>query len=255
VTFYNLSPTPASTSTASKTNSFPTTPPNHRQVQYMRATDKFPFPHNNFTAVVVRFPAACSEPAYRNLVAESKRVLKPAGYLELSILDLDMMNMGNRTRRAIRGLKVKISVAEPEISLAPASDTVLRLVGKRGYHDIKSCRVGVPVASAVSPQKADSRKEGSKNSRTESQEISLADLMKDESSAGDESITKMVAKVGRWWHTQCYEMGVLPHADLSRSVWSDGKVLDECERWGTSFKLLVCYAQKPVVPRRRTASV
>jgi hypothetical protein len=190
-----------------------------------------------------------SDTAYRNIISESKRVLKPGGYLEMAILDLDMMNMGNRARRAVRGLKVKMQVADPSISLASASDTVLRIVGKRGFSDIKSCNVGVPVASTI-PASQTSSKE-----REKKEEMSLADMMKDESRAGDEGITKMVAKVGRWWYTRCYEMSTLPDGDVARSLFNDAHLLGECEKWTSSFKLVVAYAQKPVVGRRRTASV
>ncbi|RDW71057.1 hypothetical protein BP6252_07620 [Coleophoma cylindrospora] len=260
-TFYNLSPTrPISSSQRTSTTSFPLTPDNHRQVQYTNTLDRFPFPRDNFSVVVVRFPTAGSEASYRNIVAESKRVLKPAGYLELSILDLDMMNMGNRARRAVRGLKVKMQVADPRMSLASASDTFLRLIGKRGFHDIKSCKVGVPVASVILASSTTSDKEKGKGKVTaeekqERAEMSLADMMKDDSEAGDEGITRMVAKVGRWWYTRCYEMGVMPDGDFSRSIFNDGPLLRECEKWSTNFKLVVAYAQKPVVPRRRTASV
>jgi hypothetical protein len=206
-----------------------------------------------------------SESSYRNIISESKRVLKPSGYLEMAILDLDMMNMGNRTRRAVRGLKVKMQVADPSISLASASDTVLRIVGKRGFTDVKSCKVGVPVASAIpSPTESEAQLQlqnptmPSSSSSTQPQnqeELSLADMMKDESRAGDEGITKMVAKVGRWWYTRCYESVVLPDNDTSGSLFQDGNLLAECEKWSASFKLVVAYAQKPVVGRRRTASV
>ena len=172
-------------------------------------------------------------------------MLKPGGYLEMAILDLDMMNMGNRARRAVRGLKTQMAAMDPTISLASASDTVLRIVGKRGFSDIKSCNVGVPVASTI-PSAADKG--------TAKDERSLADMMKDESSAGDEGITKMVAKVGRWWYTRCYEMSVAPDGD-SRSIFNDSNLLSECETWNASFKLVVAYAQKPVVGRRRTLSV
>ncbi|RDL41121.1 S-adenosyl-L-methionine-dependent methyltransferase [Venustampulla echinocandica] len=247
-TFYNLSPTrPLSASQRnSNSNSFPLTPRNHRQVQYTSSLHKFPFPSSTFHVVVLRFPAAMSEASYRNIIAESKRVLKPAGYLEMAILDLDLMNMGNRSRRAIRGLKVKTQVADPSISLGSASDTVLKLVGKRGFCDIKTCNVGVPVASTI-PSRGQ-RKE-------KKEEMSLADMMRDESQVGDDGITKMVAKVGRWWYTRCYEMAVLPEGDISASIFNDAHLLSECEKWNSSFKLVVAYAQKPVVGRRRTASV
>ncbi len=204
-----------------------------------------------------------SESSYRSIIAEAKRVLKPGGYLEMAILDLDMMNMGNRTRRAVRGLKVKIQIADPNISLASASDTVLRIVGKRGFNDIKSCNVGVPVASNIPSTSKDTSKLVSANGKGKNhsrelesmEELSLADMMKDESHAGDKSITKMVAKVGRWWYTRCYEMGVIPEGDFAQSIFNDSSLLGECEQWNASFKLVVAYAQKPIVGRRRTASV
>jgi hypothetical protein len=230
----------------------PQAPVNHRQVKYTSTLEKFPFPRDTFTAVVLRFPPASSDAVFRNLIAESKRVLKPAGYLEMSILDLDMMNMGNRARRAVRGLKVKINVADPSTNLASAADTVLRIVGRRGFHDIKSCKVGVPVACIVTANPS-APSDGSMDEMEK--DISLADMMKDDSSVGDAGITKMVARVGRWWYLRCYELAVLPEGDTSRSIFADAAFLRECERWGTSFKLLVCHAQKPVVPRRRTNSM
>lgn len=195
------------------------------------------------------------ESSYRNIIAESKRVLKPAGYLEMAILDLDMMNMGNRARRAVRGLKVQIQVADPSISLGPASDTILRTIGKRGFTDVKSCKVGVPVASTIPSSNSNSGSHKGPLGKVGEGEMSLVDMMKDSSNASDEGITKMVAKVGRWWYTRCYEMAILSDGDLSRSIFNDGQLLGECEKWNASFKLVVAYAQKPVQGRRRTASV
>lgn len=219
-------------------------------MQYNSTLDKFPFHRDTFAAVILHFPPASSDAVFRNLISESKRVLKPAGYLEMRILDLDMMNMGNRTRRAVRSLKVKINVADPSISLASAADTVVRMIGKRGFHDIKKCNVALPVANPVS---AGSKDNG--NGDAEEKDISVAEMMKDESSVGDAGITKMMAKVGRWWYTHCYELAVLSDGDTSKSIFADAALLKECEKWDTSFKLLVCHAQKPVMPRRRTASV
>ncbi|KAE8443795.1 hypothetical protein EG329_001389 [Mollisiaceae sp. DMI_Dod_QoI] len=266
-TFYNLSPKrPLSQSaqpSAEGTPSFPLTPPNHRQVQYLSSLHKFPFPSNTFTVVVYRFPAASSESAYRNIISEAKRVLKPGGYLEMAILDLDMMNMGNRARRAVRGLKVKISVADPSICLGSASDTVLRLVGRRGFEGIKSCMVGVPVASTI-PFPGDPatstpvQQQQDPKTQALKQELSLTDLLHTPTSPStDADITKMVAKVGRWWYTRCYENTVLPETgDTSASIFNDGLLLGECEKWRSSFKLCVGVARKPsLVSRRRGASV
>lgn len=250
-TFYNLSPTrplSASQQPSGGAASFPLTPPNHRQIQYPSPSHKFPFPSSTFHVVVFRFPPALPETSYRNIISESRRVLKPGGYLELSLLDLDMLNMGNRARRAVRKLKMDIQGQDPTISLGSASDTVLRLVGKRGFVDVKSCNVGVPVASAIPSASGSPGKK-------EKEEMSLADMMRDESQASDEGITKMVAKVGRWWYTRCYESAAGDPSTSSGSIFNDETLLGECEKWNASFKLVVAYAQKPVQGRRRTNSV
>jgi hypothetical protein len=87
-------------------------------------------------------------------------------------------------------------------------------------------------------------------------EQSLGDLLSDPSpsASNDESIAKMVARVGRWWYTRCYEIPVLENGSLDRSIWADPKLLRECQKRGTGFRLLVAYAQKPS-EKRRTASV
>ena len=43
--------------------------------------------------------------------------------------------------------------------------------------------------------------------------------------------------------------------DVSRSIWSDEALIRECEKRGTSLRLMVCCAQKPDCPVRRTISV
>ncbi|KFX94007.1 hypothetical protein V490_04566 [Pseudogymnoascus sp. VKM F-3557] len=256
-TFYNLSPTAGRNNGKRMSVSavaLPAPPENHRQVQHMNLMSKFPFIPSTFTVVVLRFPPASPESLMKHLIAESKRVLKPSGYLEMSILDLDMMNMGPKTRRAVRKLKIGISARSPEVNLVSMADTVLRLTSKRGFTDVKSCNVGVPVASVVANTSSDGTPAGSDGGSKK--DVSLADLMKDSSAQGDEGITKMVAKVGRWWFSRCYESDALaPGATNGPSIFADEKIIEEAERWETNFKLLVAYAQKPEVPRRRTASV
>ncbi len=48
---------------------------------------------------------------HRFVLSEAKRVLRPGGYLEFSVLDMDLVNMGNRARRAVRGLKIEAATA------------------------------------------------------------------------------------------------------------------------------------------------
>ena len=254
-TFHNLSPTPTSVPSNNMPSKSAATdlrrPENHRQVQHLSLSVKFPFTPNTFSIVVLRFPTLSSDEQMRHLIAECKRVLKPSGYLEISILDLDMRDMGPKTRRAVRDLKIAVSLRHKEANLQSMSDMMLRLVGKRGFTSIKSCNVGVPVAMAVSSPSSspddgkDVAGEGG-NRKSLKRELSLADLMKDPTAKGDEGITKMVAKVGRWWWSKCYEK------DAQRSTFNDEKVVEEAEMWGTSFKLCVAYAQKGELIRRTT---
>ncbi|KAK1982312.1 hypothetical protein LZ30DRAFT_49103 [Colletotrichum cereale] len=250
-TFFNLSPRAPLPDEHKNSSSFPLSPPNHHQIQYLSHTDKFPFAAESFTSVVYRFPGAAPESHYRNIVSEARRVLKPGGYLELSILDVDLNSMGNRGRRTIRRLKERVHERDPETSIGSTSDLILRLLGRKGFSDVKTCRVGVPVASIVTRSDSDSKKPPLAGSRKSKEARSLAEMMNDNGDSADENITKMVAKVGRWWYTRCYESSA--GTANSKSIWADRALLSECEALRTSFKLMVCYARVP--ERARTASI
>ncbi|KAK8135334.1 hypothetical protein PG984_003274 [Apiospora sp. TS-2023a] len=242
-TFFNLSPR-APISTENRSPTHPASPPNHHQIQYLSNKDKLPFGPDSFTTVVFRFPSAAPESHYRNIISEARRVLKPGGYIELSILDVDLVNMGNRTRRAVRRLKERVHMQHPDYNLSSSADLILRLLAKKGFGEVKTCRVGVPVASAVSSTVAPPAEGGHKRKKTKD-ERSLAEMMNDETEMGDENITKMVAKVGRWWYNRLYESA----AASKNSIWNDKALLAECEEWGTSLKLMVCHAR---IPENRT---
>lgn len=263
-TFFNLSPRAPLPADHQSSTGFPLSPPNHHQIQYTSHMDKFPFGEKSFTSVVYRFPAAAPENHYRNIISEARRVLKPGGYIELAILDVDLNNMGNKGRRTVRRLKERIHANAPDTCLGSAADLILRLLGRKGFVEIKTCRVGVPVASAIARSSAGeaTRKSATgddkgRQPREKKDERTLAEMMNDESAVADESITKMVAKVGRWWYSQCYETGAVASPGLgstNRSMWSDRALLAECEEWGTSLKLMVCHARVPE-SRGRVASI
>jgi hypothetical protein len=255
-------------------------PPNYRRVELPNLAQRFPFPQSYFAAVVVRFPAAMSDAILKTAFAECKRVLVPGGYLELSLLDLDMVNMGSTTRHAVRDLKARMLGADPDVSLKPVSDNIQHMLGQRGFENLNRCVVGVPVAGKVATssgsrssrssresysQKGKDAEQGSGLSSSRSRRsddpyqkrggnFSLSELVADHSATSDEKITRMVAKVGRWWYTRTYEWAVLPGGDLKKSIWSDKKMLHECKVRASGFKLLIAYAQKPVETRRRTLS-
>ncbi|KAF2771042.1 hypothetical protein EJ03DRAFT_342419 [Teratosphaeria nubilosa] len=228
----------------------------------------FPFPKGFFTAVVLRFPVATTDEAYHACICECKRVLRPGGHLEVAVLDLDLVNMGHRARSVVRGLKTRMQANDPSVSLRNMSDFLVRLIGRRGFEGVKRGIVGVPTAGHVS-RGQDARSNSSSQSaeqpcrpslaRVNTQEITFADLLDDarnsqyiSEGANDEGVTRMVAKVGRWWYSTCYET---PSLGSNKSIWQDQELLRECEKQGTSFRLLLCHAQKPQQTRRRTVSV
>ena len=220
--------------------------PNHRQIHHVGIAHPFPFPRGFFAVVVLRFPIASFESAYYNAVSESKRVLRPGGHLELSVLDIDMVNMGNRARRAVRALKTKMQDLDSQVSLSSISDIMQKMLGRRGFENLNRCMVSVPVAGSISDSRSGSIDE---------KDLSLDEMIKDRSSLGDVPITKMVAKVGRWWWSRCYERDLADESGGGESLWNDKALLKECVMRETGFKLLICYAQKPTNPKRRTMSV
>lgn len=242
-------------------------PKNHRIIGSNDISEPFPFPKGYFSAVVLRFPMVATEDAYQNAIFECKRVLRPGGFLEVAVLDLDLMNMGNRARKAVRGLKTRMQEKDPNVCLRNLSDVLLRQIGRRGFEEVQRCIVGVPAAGRI-PRSQDMSSVSSGHSGRpvwhredrHSQEFSFADLLEDARASqvglgktNDDNITKMVAKVGRLWYSSCYEKSLLQSDDSS--IWNDHGLLRECEKQGTSFRLLICHAQKPTQNRRRTVSV
>lgn len=264
---YNLGP--AEEDAAAKSGEWGNLP-NYRHWNHVSVSTPFPFPKGFFTAVVFRFPAATTELAYQECIAECKRVLRPGGHLEVAVLDIDLISMGTRGRRAIRGLKTRLQIRDPHVSLHNMSDILVRMIGRRGFEQVQRCVVGVPAAGriarsqdmSISSSSSDCSRRTSWRQREHDnidKDFHFADLLQDARSSqldpgrtNDEGITKMVAKVGRWWYSACYEKSLLK---TDKSIWSEPGLLRECEKQGTSFKMLICYAQKPAQTRRRTVSV
>ena len=244
-TFYNLSPRAPLPAELQNASGFPLSPKNHHQVQYLSHSDKFPFGADSFSTLVYRFPMAAPESHYRNILTEARRVLKPGGYLELSILDADLNNMGNLGRRTVRNLKERTHEDMQETSLASTADLLIRLLGQVGFAGIKAARVGVPVAGSASrPAKGSAEAKAAEERRKRKKDPpSLAEMMGEEGATADEGITKMVARVGRWWYTRCYESS--EGVSMQPSIWSDKALLRECELLGTTLKLMVCCARAP----------
>lgn len=284
-TVYDIGPGASSSATASGDGQGEpwSTLSNHRHICHESLTSTLPFPMHFFACVVLRFPTALPSSVHRFILSEAKRVLRPGGYLEFSVLDLDLVNMGNRARRAVRGLKMRMQVADENTSLRNISDEIMAGLGRKGFVECNRCVVGVPVAgklpsldetrNSASKRKGSTASSNSKKNGTlpkpkgPKPEVSFSDLLNvsSPSESTDNGITDMVARVGRWWYSRCYESLVLPEAGepgtaasgnlLENSIWRDDALINECEKRGTSFKMLIGYAQKPEVGVRRTVSV
>lgn len=163
---------------------------------------------------------------------------------------------------------MQMQVEEPSTSLKPISDTIQRLLGRRGFENLNRCMVGIPAAGPIpgsmdggmdepTSSSAESSASSSKGKRhLEDDNVSLStDLLSVQPGDGDENITKMVAKIGRWWYSRCYEGLAVQNGEIAKSIWADDTLVRECEKRGTSLRLMVCYAQKPDCPVRRTISV
>ncbi|KAI1607875.1 hypothetical protein EDD36DRAFT_412739 [Exophiala viscosa] len=255
-------------------------PNNHRRAEISSFHERFPFQSAYFCAVVVRFPPAMAEAKLKNLMAECRRVLQPGGYIELMLLDLDIVNMGVQTRRAVRELKFKMTTADKHISLRPIIDNVQNVLGARGFSNISRCVVGVPVAGPPSkpgdspsssrssggsdpfagPGSGDQRHATASPRMSFGQgrrgaNLSLNDLIADHSDNADAKIGKIVSRSARTWWQHCFEASVISNGNLSTSVFASKNVLGECRSRGSSFKMLIAYAQRPVFEtRRRTMS-
>ncbi|KEF59978.1 uncharacterized protein A1O9_04826 [Exophiala aquamarina CBS 119918] len=257
-------------------------PSNHRRAEVASFYEKFPFPPGFFSSAVLRFPPAMAEAKMKNIIAEARRVLLPGGYLELMLLDLDIVNMGVQTRRAVRELKFKMTTADRQISLRPIIDNIQGVLGARGFSNISRCVVGVPVAgrpnvsgdsssSSRSSRGSDGApRRGSGESRAASasprmafggrrgHNLSLNDLIADHSDNADAKIGKIVSTTARRWWQHCFEAAVISDGNLSTSIFADKTVLSECKGRGSSFKMLIAYAQRPDLDprssRRRTMS-
>ncbi|EXJ89529.1 hypothetical protein A1O3_02596 [Capronia epimyces CBS 606.96] len=255
-------------------------PNNHRRAQVTSFDERFPFPPAFFSAVVLRFPPAMPEAKMKNIISECRRVLLPGGYLELLLLDLDIVNMGVQTRRAVRELKFRLATADTQISLRPIIDNVQSVLSARGFSSISRCVVGVPVAgrpTGSAASSSSSRSSGGSDSLPKGgagsprpatasprmtfglgrkgANLSLNDLIADHSENADAKIGRIVSRTARAWWQHCFEASVIPDGDLSRSIFAEKNLLRECRSRGSSFKMLIAHAQRPVFEsRRRTMS-
>ncbi|KAF3901553.1 hypothetical protein ABW21_db0201309 [Orbilia brochopaga] len=248
-TVYNLTPSQAS---------YPTSPTggqsgngngdnlnNHHQIHHASFASPFPFPSGFFTVVTFRFLPCASDALWPFIISQCMRVLKPGGHLELSVLDIDMVNMGPRTKRTVDEIKVNLRKHQSgngsDWFKKTASEKALRLLAKRGFTDITRCRVGLPTVGNV---------DGSREEQASMQQILKEGNSPDEVDMGSaEGINRVVSKVGRWWYNKCFEnLGDETQGErlnYQKTLWEDKTLLRECEKKKTNFRMLITFAKKP----------
>lgn len=249
-TVYNLTPSPANYPTSpaggqpSPSNSIDNLN-NHHQIHHASFASPFPFPSGFFTVVTFRFLPCTSDALWPFIISQCMRVLKPGGYLELSVLDIDMVNMGPRTKRTTDEIKVNLRKHQSgngsDWHKKTPSEKALRLMAKRGFTDITRCRVGLPTVGNV---------DGSREEQASMQQILKEGNSPDEVDMGSaEGINRVVSKVGRWWYGKCFEnIGEDVQGEILRyrkTLWEDKTLLRECEKKKTNFRMLISFARKP----------
>jgi SAM-dependent methyltransferase len=200
----------------------------------------FPFPKGFFSVICFRFLPSSSDGHWPFILSECKRVLQPGGHLEVTLLDADLMNAGPRAQRAVDLVKAIMQRENPTEGSAyrPASEKVLRILGKKGFEDMSKCFVGLPAVGKV-----DSHSEMEQGERERSPD-------------DPESINEVVSQVGRYWYTRCYEGVITAQGEhMQRSMWHDRGLLRECRKRRTNFKMMVCCARKPLSARRGSDAV
>ena len=168
--------------------------------------------------------------------------------MELSVMDLDMANMGPRTSRTVDTIKDALHKRQTGNSSdwfrRSPTHKALKLMATRGFVDITRCRVGIPTVGNV---------DGSREEQASMQQILREGASEETDMNSAEGINRVVSKVGRWWYNKCFED--YPHNDQDddeqesravKSLWEDQTLLRECEKRKTSFRMLISYAKKPM---------
>lgn len=129
---------------------------------------------------MLRFLTALASSDHQFVLAGTNRVLRPGEYIEINVLDIDLVDMGNLGRRALHDVNERLSAANDSISLRNISGEVLSGIARQNFVEHNCCVVGLAVAGKLN-------------------EVSFSDLLGTIVSSGstNNGITEMVARAGR----------------------------------------------------------
>lgn len=172
--------------------------------------------------------------------------MKPGGYFEASVLDIDMVNMGNRTKRTVDQIKSSLReqpANKSDWTKKAPSDKALHIMAKKGFVHITRCWVGLPAVGNV---------DGSREERASMQQV-LKEVTAPEEidMTSAEGMNRAVPRVGRWWYSKCFEDYPDEEEEVQQprfksSLWEDKTLLRECEKKRTNFRMLITFARKPL---------
>lgn len=158
------------------------------------------------------------------------------------MLDAELVDMGVKTKKAVNLVK---AIMERESSPSspdrrPSSEKVLKILQRRGFEDINKCFVGLPAVAPPEDLTTTNAAAATVTSRPQQSQVE-----KEAEAMG----VAVMASVGRWWYTRCYERIITAEGEvMRRSMWNDRALLRECGMRKTAFKMLVAHARKPLKP-------
>ena len=207
-------------------------PLNHRLALTESLMSLQPLESNSFDVITARsLPRILQKHEWVPLLKECHRVLKPDGYIEMTIVDTVLNNMGPVTRGWIEENIIDPALSANEkgegrnIDLHP-SKSILHNLESAGLVDIHKCWVWMPAGTI-----------------------------------GDE-LSSVTSRVGRYfydelfgnWRTNPAEVpsDIKVHRELD--LWNDPRVQAECVRDNTAFRWLKCHARKGNFPQNLAAA-
>ena len=207
-------------------------PLNHRLVLTESLTSLQPLESNSFDVITARaLPRILQKHEWIPLLKECHRVLKPDGYIEVTIVDTVLNNMGPVTRGWIEENIIDPALSANEkgegrnIDLHP-SKSILHNLESAGLVDIHKCWVWMPAGTI-----------------------------------GDE-LSSVTSRVGRYFYDDLFgNWGTNPAEEPSNirvhrelDLWNDTRVQAECVRDSTAFRWLKCHARKGNFPQNLAAA-
>lgn len=199
-------------------------PPNQRRVQIPAGyTTLSPLATGSIDVISSRFLPSLivSKDGWLPLILECHRVLKHDGYLELSILDPVLNEMGPLLRSWILD-NILSDPSHPRSFDIMPSKTVLAALREAGFCDISKVWMWMPATS------------------------------------GGDELSSVTSSIGRYLYDELYcprpadvadleARGDKPRKHYTSDVWLDDDIMRECRTYNTAFRWLKVYVRKSAV--------